>query len=76
MVQNGFPKIILKTDNEPAILQLKRAAIRVAREKTTIEVFPEESNEHVSQTNGFVEQAVQAVERKSANVEILSRGVA
>ena len=27
MVQSGLPKIILKTDNEPAILELKRAAI-------------------------------------------------
>ena len=45
-------------------MELRRAAIRLAREETALEVVPEESNEHVSQTNGFVEQAVQAVERK------------
>ena len=32
-VQSGYPKIILKTDNEPAMLELKRAAIRLAREE-------------------------------------------
>ena len=70
MSQIGFPKITLKTDNEPAVLDLKRAAIRSAREKTTIEVVPEESNEYVSQTNGFVEQAVQAVERKVRTLKL------
>ena len=56
MVQSGFLK--------PQILQLKRAAIRLASEETATEVVPEESNEYISQTRGFVEQAVQAVERK------------
>ena len=53
-----------KTGKNRAILELRRAAIRLATEETAIEMVPEESNEHVSQTNGFVEQAVQAVERK------------
>ena len=35
-------------DIEPAILELRRAAIRMAREETAIEVVPEESNEYVS----------------------------
>ena len=41
MVQSGFLKIVLKTDNEPAILELKRAATCLAREETAIEVVPE-----------------------------------
>ena len=64
MVQSGSPKIIVKTDNEPANLKLEHAATRLAREETAIEVVPEESNEYVSQTGGFVEQAVQVMERK------------
>ena len=50
--------------------ELKRAATRLAREETAIEV-PQESNEYVSQSRGFVEEAVQAVERK-VHIEVLS----
>ena len=39
MVQSGFPKIISKTDNEPAVLELKRAAIRLAREEQQLRWF-------------------------------------
>ena len=45
-------------------MELKCAATRLAREELAIEVVPEESNEYVSQAGGFVEQAVQAIERK------------
>ena len=69
MVQSGFPKIILNNDKEPAIMELNRAAMRLAREETVTEAVPEESNEYVSQTNGFVEQAVQAVERKGRTLK-------
>ena len=33
MVQSGFPEIISKTDNEPAVVEVKRAAIRLSREE-------------------------------------------
>ena len=59
-----FQRLFRKPTTNPAILELKRAAIRLAREETATEVVPEESNEYVSQTNGFVEQAIQAAERK------------
>ena len=71
MEQSGFPKTIVKTDNEPSILEPQRAATRLAREETAIEVVREESNEYVSQTGGFVEQAVQAVERKVRALKVL-----
>ena len=54
MVPSDFPTIVVKTDN----------ATRLAREETAIEVVSEESNEYVSQTGGFVEEAEQAVERR------------
>ena len=63
-VQSGFPKIIVKTDNEPAVLELKHVATPLTRELTAIAVVLEDSNEYVSQTGSFVQQAVQAVERK------------
>ena len=64
MVQSGFPKIIVKPTTKPAVLEVKRAATCLAREGIPIEVVLEESNEFVRQTRGFVEQVVQAVERK------------
>ena len=39
LVQSGFPKVILKSDNEPAVVELKRAAVRAAREEVGIEVI-------------------------------------
>ena len=45
-------------------------AIRLARENTAIEVVPEESNECVSQTHSFVEQAVQAVHAVQAERKV------
>ena len=69
MVQSGFPKIIVKIDNERAILEPQRAATRLAREETANEVVPEESEEYVSQTGGFDEQAVQAVQRKLSTLK-------
>ena len=64
IVQTGFPKLILKSDGEPAIKELKREAVKLAREEVNIEVVMEESMEYVSETNGPVEQAVRAVEDK------------
>ena len=63
-VQSCFPKIMLTTDSEPAIWGLKRSAIHLARQETAVDVVLEESNEYVCQTSHFLEQEVQAVERK------------
>ena len=57
-------KIILTTDSEPATWELKRPAIYMARQETAVEVVLEESNEYACQTSHFLEQEVQAVERK------------
>ena len=43
MVQSGFPKTLVKTDNEPAVSELKRAATCLARKEAAIEVVLEES---------------------------------
>ena len=54
----------MKTDQEPAILEVKREAGKLAREEGGIEIVPEESQAYVSPTNGIAEQAIQAIERK------------
>ena len=57
---SGYPRIILKSDNEPAIIELKREAIKTVREELGVEVVPEESMAYQSETAGVIEQAVQA----------------
>ena len=49
----GYGKIILKSDQEPAILKLKREVIN----QHTIEIVPEDSEAYEHQTNGLVENA-------------------
>jgi len=72
IVQSGFPKVIVKTDNEPAILELKREAVKLAREEVNVEIILEESMDYVSETNGPCEIAVKQVEEK---VRTLKYGV-
>ena len=64
LLATGFPKVIVKSDQEPAILELKRAAAKLAREEGGITVVFEESHAYVSPTKGTAEQAIQAMERK------------
>ena len=64
LLQSGYPKVIVKTDQEPAILEVKREAAKLVREEGGIEIVPEESQAYVSPTNGIAEQAIQAIERK------------
>ena len=68
IVKSGFPRIILKSDGGPAIIEMKREAVKRAREEVAVEVIFEESHAYVSQTNGVVEQAVGAIE---ANTRML-----
>ena len=64
MVQCGLSKITVQTDSGPAILELDRAGICLARESTAPQVVPEESIEYTSQTELRRKKAVQAAERK------------
>ena len=56
----GYNRLIIKSDQEPAILDLLRAAKRERAED--IEIQPEESPVGEHQSNGDIERAVQAVE--------------
>ena len=69
IVKSGFPRIILKSDGEPAIVEMKREAVKRAREEVAVEVILEESHAYVSQTNGVVEQAVGAIEAKTRTLK-------
>ena len=69
IVKSGFPRIILKSDGEPAIIEMKREAVKRAREEVAVEVIFEESHAYVSQTNGVVEQAVGAIEAKTRTLK-------
>ena len=57
---SGYNKMIVKSDQEPAILDLLRTARRERAE--TIQVIPEESPVGEHQSNGKIENTVQIVE--------------
>ena len=56
--QLGYKKIVLKSDNEPAILALKEAV----RKETDVEIVTEESPVGDHQANGLAENAVKNVQ--------------
>ena len=58
IVSLGYKKILLKSDQEPAVLALKEAV----KNELGIEVIDEESPEYDSQANGEVERAIQMVQ--------------
>ena len=57
----GYPKMILKSDQEPAILDLRNAVAKQCKE-LGMEVLPESSPVAESQSNGVVERAIQEIE--------------
>ena len=54
----GHRKIILKSDNEPAIMALKHRVMDLLRQEHGMEVIPEECPVDDHQANGTVEHAV------------------
>jgi len=56
--QMGYKKIILKSDNEPAIMALKQAV----KDMSTVEIINEESPVGDSKANGDIENAIQRME--------------
>ena len=56
--QLGYKRYIIKTDQEPSIMELKDSIIRIRGE----EAIPEESPVQDSRSNGFIERAVQTVQ--------------
>ena len=68
----GQTKLILKSDREPAILDLKTQASAVARARHSLDIIPEESPEYEHQANGAAEVAVREVKSTSTFVAIRS----
>ena len=61
MLQLGVTRFALRSDNEPAILELKTQAARLARDRRGFEIMPEETPEGDSASNGLAEGAVRYV---------------
>ena len=55
----GYKRTIFKSDQEPAIIELKRD---VARIKAEVEFIPEESPVEDSRSNGYIERSIQTVQ--------------
>ena len=60
---SGYKKMFVKSDQEPATLDLLRTAMRERAE--TIQVIPEESPVGEHQSNGKIENTVRIVEGRS-----------
>ena len=60
----GEPQLIIRSDGEPAILDLKHAVMRRARVELGLSVTPEESSLGDSASNGQAEEAVKAGKAK------------
>ncbi len=57
----GVTKFVLKSDGEPAILDLKRDASTKARIRLGLDIIPAESPEYESPANGLAEAAAREV---------------
>ena len=56
----GYKRIIMRSDNEPAILALKEEL----KKNTEVEIVPEESPAYESKSNGEIEREIQAVQEQ------------
>ena len=61
IVAAGSPKVIIRSDNEPAIADLKRQAAAECRVRHGMTVILEDTTEYDSQSNGLAEVAVREV---------------
>ena len=57
----GHPKMVLKCDQEPAMMDLRNATMKEGKH-SGLEILPEESEVGESQSNGVIERAIQEVE--------------
>lgn len=64
LVNHGHSKYILKSDNEPAILELKRVAAAECRMNHGHTIIFEESPVGEHQANGFIEEGVRSIKAK------------
>ena len=64
LVNHGHSKYILKSDGEPAILEMKRAAAAECRANHGHTIIFEESPVGEHQSNGFIEECVRSVKAK------------
>ncbi len=65
LVATGYPSLIFKSDQEPAILELTRAAVDALRSQVNVTVQFEESPVAASAANAHVERPIWEVEVKT-----------
>ena len=73
LVNHGHSKYILKSDNEPAILELKRVAAAECRMNHGHTIIFEESPVGEHQANGFIEEGVRSIKAKRRTLVRLRR---
>ena len=66
----GYTKLVMKTDQEPAIMELKDTV----RRSRTEEIIPEESPVEDSRSNGYIERAIQEVQGQIRTIKSAVEG--
>ena len=74
LVALGHHHLVLKSDDEPAIVDLKRRAAQECREKHGMTILPEESPHADSQSNGLVEGAVRDIKAVARSLRFAAGG--
>ena len=69
IVATGHAQIILRSDNEPAILDLKRQAAAECRVRHGMTMIIDDTTEYESQDNGLAEMAVREVKGVARSVK-------
>ena len=69
LVNHGHSKYIFKSENEPAILELKRVAASECRLSHGHTIIFEESPVAEHQANGFFEECVRSIKAKSRTLK-------
>ena len=72
----GFGRLVLRSDTEPSIIALKRAAAVLLKNKFGTEIVPEGSSVGDSSSNGLAEHAVREVKAKARVVGVRAEEVA
>ena len=72
VLASGYSRLILKSDQEPSMKELKRVAAATLRQDRGVDMILEESMAHSSESNGVVERAIWDVE---AQIRVLKHAV-
>lgn len=69
----GYPEIILRSDNEPAMKAFRDAVAKELKEKFGIRAIPQGPPKYDSASSGFIESGIKAIKEKVRTLVIAAR---